>query len=436
VCGAQDEINEVDQGPIKALANDVPGVAEYVRGTLARYKADKMFKAAGKRCLELQDFLSKEMPPEIHHKMLPASRTVALRQTSKMMRTAVEKADAVVQARRGVQFPDGQGLLDKLNGLNAWCKVTVLRLTSCGLGEGGGRALAETLRLNTAVTELDLHDNGLGESGGLMLAETLRLNTTLTELHLQDNVLGEGGGRALAETLRLNTTVTSLNLGGNGLGEGGGRALAETLRVNTTLASLNLDYNDLGEGGGRSLAETLRLNTTLTQLHLCDNGLGEGGVRSLAETLRLNTTLTELHLQENDLGVEQESALRQAWGDRRGSFQGLGLGAYLKLTAEEAATLRRTYTIAEFKVLHSSSMGFCDVREYIDTSEEQEQMERLHRVAFRRALLDVQGNTHGVVDDAEHTLATVRPMFSRVDEELLFDDLPGAGAGRSSKNIC
>jgi hypothetical protein len=106
------------------------------------------------------------------------------------------------------------------------------------------------------------------------------------------------------------------------------------------------------------------------------------------------------------------------------------------LTAEEAATLRRTYTIAEFKVLHSSSMGFCDVREYIDTSEEQEQMERLHRVAFRRALLDVQGNTHGVVDDAEHTLATVRPMFSRVDEELLFDDLPGAGAGRSSKNIC
>jgi len=30
-------------------------------------------------------------------------------------------------------------------------------------------------------------------------------------------------------------------------------------------------------------------------------------------------------------------------------------------------------------------------------------------------------------DDAEHTLATVWPMFSRVDEELLFDDLPGAG---------
>jgi hypothetical protein len=49
-----------------------------VRRTLARCKADEMFKAAGKPCLELQDALSKQMPPvRIHHKMLPASRTIA-----------------------------------------------------------------------------------------------------------------------------------------------------------------------------------------------------------------------------------------------------------------------------------------------------------------------------------------------------------------------
>ena len=42
-----------------------------------------------------------------------------------------------------------------MDGLNAWCKVTVLRLKSCGLGEGGGRAL-ETLRLNTTISSLDL----------------------------------------------------------------------------------------------------------------------------------------------------------------------------------------------------------------------------------------------------------------------------------------
>jgi hypothetical protein len=58
--------------------------------------------------------------------------------------------------------------------------------------------------------------------------------------------MGEGGGRALAETLRLNTTLMSLDLGWNDLGEGGGRALAETLRLNTTLTSLDLGFNDLG----------------------------------------------------------------------------------------------------------------------------------------------------------------------------------------------
>ena len=49
-------------------------------------------------CLELQDALSIQLPPEIHLKMLSASRTIALRQTSRTMRTAVEKA-----GERGVE---------------------------------------------------------------------------------------------------------------------------------------------------------------------------------------------------------------------------------------------------------------------------------------------------------------------------------------------
>ena len=110
MCDGQDEIKEVAgfcplKDLIKALADDVPGVAEYVRRTLARYKADEKFEAAGKPCLELQDALSKQLPREIHQKMLPAgrgSRTIALRQTSKTMRTAVQKADAVVQ--RGAEL--------------------------------------------------------------------------------------------------------------------------------------------------------------------------------------------------------------------------------------------------------------------------------------------------------------------------------------------
>ncbi len=86
---------------------------------------------------------------------------------------------------------------------------------------------------------------------------------------------GEGGGRALAETLRLNTTLASLSLGSYELPEGGGRALAEALRLNTTVTSLNLNDNGLGEGRGRALSETLGLNTTVTSLTLDCNGLGK-----------------------------------------------------------------------------------------------------------------------------------------------------------------
>ena len=45
-----------------------------------------------------------------------------------------------------------------------------------------------------------------GEPSAEVLAEELRVNTTLTSLNLGCNALEEGGGRALAEALRLNTT--------------------------------------------------------------------------------------------------------------------------------------------------------------------------------------------------------------------------------------
>jgi hypothetical protein len=53
--------------------------------------------------------------------------------------------------------------------------VTVLRLKSCSLGDGGGRTLAETLRINTTLASLDLWGNGLGDGEGRSLAEEMGL---------------------------------------------------------------------------------------------------------------------------------------------------------------------------------------------------------------------------------------------------------------------
>jgi hypothetical protein len=70
----------------------------------------------------------------------------------------------------------------------------------------------------------------LRRTGAISLAEAIAsfLSESLVELDLERNDIQEGGGRARAETLRLNTTLTSLDLDTNDLGEGGRRALAKT----------------------------------------------------------------------------------------------------------------------------------------------------------------------------------------------------------------
>ena len=147
--------------------------------------------------------------PELHSKMLPASRGLMLPRTSKTMRAAVKDSDAVVEVRSGVKFRDGPDLLCKLTSLSACCNVTVLRLQGCFLREDAGRSLAEFLRQNTTLASLDVGYNELGEDGGRPLAEALRFNTTVTEFRIGGNRLCCSAG--LAKTLCVNTTLTSLH---------------------------------------------------------------------------------------------------------------------------------------------------------------------------------------------------------------------------------
>ena len=83
--------------------------------------------------------------------------------------------------------------------------------------EGAGqRHCASTPRLRRLTV---LGNNDLQDGGCRALAEALRLNTTLASMNHSYNDLGEGGAQALGETLRLNSTVTWLDLRGNGLGK-------------------------------------------------------------------------------------------------------------------------------------------------------------------------------------------------------------------------
>ena len=221
-------------------------------------------RVGGMRSLE--DAL-REMPPELHIKILPAGRALALNRTSKTTRMAVQKARVHAKIWTRSVFPEGLGLLENLNRLMACCNVTVLGLSICQLGEGGARVMLEFLRLNTTLEKLFLASNNLGCDGARALAEALCVNTTLRELQLSNNHMRDDGARALAEALRSNTTLTSLCLGENELGEDGARALAGALCVNTTLHKLDFSYNEIGEGGVQALTAAMIRNTTLMWLY-------------------------------------------------------------------------------------------------------------------------------------------------------------------------
>ena len=96
--------------------------------------------------------------------------------------------------------------------------LTSLHLGRNGLGEDGGWAVAEALASTPPL-----------QSSTLATTRDTLAQTALVALFVCYIDLGEGGGRALAETLRLNSTLTSLDLGDNGLGEEVQSALAQVL---------------------------------------------------------------------------------------------------------------------------------------------------------------------------------------------------------------
>ena len=66
-----------------------------------------------------------------------------------------------------------------------------------------------------------------------------------------DNNIGDEGGKAIGEALKVNTSLTEINLDGNKIGDEGGKAIGEALKVNTSLTKIGLDGNKLVMKGQR-----------------------------------------------------------------------------------------------------------------------------------------------------------------------------------------
>jgi hypothetical protein len=257
-----------------------------------------------------------------------------------------------------------------------------------GIGNEGVKELGEALKVNTSVQILDLVSVFVLSLSVFVLRvfccceESGRLTCAVQSW----NRIGDEGGKALGEALKVNTSVKELNLvsvfvlflsvfvlrvfccceesgrltcavqKSNRIGDAGVKALGEALKVNTSVQILKLvsvfvlflsvfvlrvfccceesgrltcavqSVNRIGDEGGKALGEALKVNTSVKELNLvsvfvlflsvfvlrvfccCEesgrltcavqwiNGIGNSGVFSLASCIKDNTTLTVLEL--------------------------------------------------------------------------------------------------------------------------------------------
>ena len=119
--------------------------------------------------------------------------------------------------------------------------VQTLDLSSKGLGSVSGIVIAKLIEFNTALTNLDLSSNQLCGRDRLGAGK-----------------YDASGITAIAEALRVNTALTDLSLGGNHIGAEGANAIAEMLKFNTALNKLNMQYNNMRDEGKQELRDSVK----------------------------------------------------------------------------------------------------------------------------------------------------------------------------------
>jgi hypothetical protein len=137
------------------------------------------------------------------------------------------------------------------------------------------------------ITVLDLSSKGLGVDGVLVLTALMSVNTSLQQLHLFSNKMGADGGKTLADAIRAHPNYTRIamnmfqgktdvNLSNAGLDSGDAFLIAAALEKNDKVTRLNVSSNSsMGANAAKVFGEMLLLNTTLQTLNMSNIGLGK-----------------------------------------------------------------------------------------------------------------------------------------------------------------
>ncbi|MCE5316535.1 MAG: hypothetical protein LLG04_04130 [Parachlamydia sp.] len=232
-----------------------------------------------------------------------------------------------------------------------------------GLGAAGIKALAKAIERNSCLEHLELSHNNLTAAGIIHLSNGLRSNTALQSLDLSNNSqIGDEGGIALAQSLKLNKTIIRLDLSNTGIGDRtileiaaaidnhpslqilhlagnsgnsgfsgtrdgnavvtysktsgvctpGARALAKVLENNRVVRVLDLNQCSIDTEGMLVIAKALENNAALRSLHVSNNGINNAVAILIANAVAANSCLRSLNLQGCWFGDEGFAALARA----------------------------------------------------------------------------------------------------------------------------
>ncbi|KAI4894390.1 hypothetical protein NFI96_027281, partial [Prochilodus magdalenae] len=173
--------------------------------------------------------------------------------------------------------------------MSSYCKLEILRLTICNLGEKACKGLGSVLQLeNSFLKELDLSNNDLQDTGVKLLAAVY-------------DVKGVKTSCSKLEIIRLSGCMVT---------DEGCASLASALKSNLShVRELDLTYNHLRESGVKILSDLLENPHCTLQILLVEHG-GEirmkPGLKKYTCNLTLdpNTANTSLFLSEGNRKVE------------------------------------------------------------------------------------------------------------------------------------
>jgi hypothetical protein len=134
----------------------------------------------------------------------------------------------------------------------------------CAVGPRGGRAIGQSLSLNSRPINVDLSFCEIGSDGVTALSVGLNQKAFYRSLDLTANRMGNGGAEALASCLVERFKLSHLSrlmLGSNHLADKGAATVARILNALLHLDFLDLSSNEIGYDGAVALGRALEQHT-------------------------------------------------------------------------------------------------------------------------------------------------------------------------------